>query len=426
MTVTHRQPQAHVDLFDPRVYERGIPYDDLASLRATAPVAWHEEPALLGWPAGPGFWAVTRHADVSAVSRTPATFSAHLGATQLRDPEPEDLGFIRQMMLNLDPPEHSRLRKIMNTGFTPAGIRRMVPVVERYATEVVDAVAPRGACDLAEEVAADFPLLTLCAVMGVPVEDRHLLYRWTNRVIGYQDDDYDEHLVDPDTGKQLNPRSPKALVDMFAYAHELAERKRRDPGDDLVTTLLHAQVDGERISDGEFEMMFFLFAVAGNDTTHSAVPGAVQALLEHPDQLRWLCEDLGGRLPGAVEELLRFAPPVIHFRRTATTDVELGGAQIRRGDKVVVFYPAANRDPEVFDEPDALRLDRARVPHLTFGIGPHFCLGNALARLQLRELLRELLARMPDLEPAGPVVRLRSNFINGIKRMPVRFTPQPR
>lgn len=426
MTITERQPQAHVDLFDPRVYERGIPYDDLASLRATAPVAWHDEPALLGWPAGPGFWAVTRHADVSTVSRTPATFSSYLGATQLRDPEPEDLDFIRQMMLNLDPPEHSRLRKIMNTGFTPAGIRRMAPIVERYAAEVVGAVAPRGECDLAEEVAADFPLLTLCAVMGVPVEDRQLLYRWTNRVIGYQDDDYDEHLVDPDTGRPLNPRSPKALEDMFAYAHELAERKRRDPGDDLITTLLHAQVEGERISDGEFEMMFFLFTVAGNDTTHSAVPGAVQALLEHPDQLRWLCEDLDGRLPGAVEELLRFAPPVLHFRRTATTDVELGGAQIRRGDKVAVFYPAANRDPEVFEEPDALRLGRARIPHLTFGIGPHFCLGNALARLQLRVLLRELLVRMPDLEPAGPVVRLRSNFINGIKRMPVRFTPQPR
>jgi cytochrome P450 len=426
MTATDRGPRVDVDLFDPRVYERGIPYGDFARVRETAPVSWQEEPAILGWPAGPGFWAVTCHADVAKVSRTPATFSAQLGATQLRDPEPEDLDFIRQMMLNLDPPEHSRLRKIMNAGFTPAGVRRMVPIVERYAAEVVDTVAPLGECDLADEVAADFPLLTLCAVMGVPVADRHLLYQWTNRVIGYQDDDYDEHLVDPDTGKPLNPRSPKALADMFAYAHELAEHKRTHPGDDLVTTLLHAQVDGERISDGEFKMMFFLFTVAGNDTTHSAVPGAVQALFDHPDQLGWLREDLDGRLPGSIEELLRFAPPVIHFRRTAATDAELGGARIRQGDKVVVFYPAANRDPEVFDEPDALRLDRVRVPHLTFGIGPHFCLGNALARVQMRVLLRELLTRLQDIRPAGPVVRLRSNFINGIKRMPVSFTPEPR
>jgi cytochrome P450 len=272
-------------------------------------------------------------------------------------------------------------------------------------------------------VGADFPLLTLSEIMGVPASDRHLLYEWTNRVIGYQDDEYAETPVDPDTGLPLNPRSPRALQDMFAYANELAEHKRRNPGDDLISTLVHAEVDGESISNEEFEMMFFLFTVAGNDTTHSSVPGGMLALLEHPAEHARLLEDFS-LLPTAVEEMLRYSPPVIHFRRTATQDAELRGAHVRAGDKVVVFYPAANRDPEVFDDPD--RFDIARKPntHLTFGIGPHFCLGNAVGRMQMRVMFEEVLTRMRDLRLDGPVERLRSNFINGIKHMPVRFTPE--
>lgn len=415
-----------IDLFDPRVYARGIPYEAFARLRATAPVAWHEEPEILGWPAGPGFWAVTRHADVSEVSRNAAVFSAHAGATQLRDPAPEDLPFIQSMMLNMDPPEHTRLRKIMNTGFTPRQVAGMEPTIRRYAVQVVDAIAERGECDFAEDVGADFPLLTLCAVMGVPSEDRRLLYAWTNRVIGYQDDEYaDDVPIDPDTGQPINPRSPKALQDMFAYADELADHKRQNPGDDLISTLLHAEVEGERISNAEFQMMFFLFTVAGNDTTHSAVPGGMLALLEHPEQRDMLLDD-PELLPGAVEEMLRYAPPVIHFRRTATQDTALGGERIRAGEKVVVFYPSANRDEAVVPDPDRFDIRRPRSPHLTFGIGPHFCLGNALARLQIRVLFHELLTRLPDIALAGPVERLTSNFINGVKRMPVTFTPERR
>lgn len=417
--------RGNVDLFDPRTYEQGIPYDEFARLRETEPVSWHPEPAILGWPEGPGFWAVTRHEDVAAVSKNPRVFSSHRGATQLRDPDDaDDLAFIQQMMLNMDPPEQVRLRKLVNTGFTPRGIARAVPVIQRIAREVIDGVGHVGTCDFAEDVGADFPLRTLCAIMGVPEEDRHLLYQWTNRVIGYQDDELSEPLTDPDTGKPLNPRSPTALADMFAYAHRLAEDKRDQRGDDLLSVLLGAEIEGERLSDGEFEMMFFLFTVAGNDTTHSAVPGSMLALLKHPDQLAWLCADLDTRLDRAVEELFRFCPPVIHFRRTAVTDTELGGASIHEGDKVVVFYPAANRDPEVFDRPDELRLDRHPNPHLTFGIGPHFCLGNSLARVQLVSLLRETLSRLHDLRLDGPVERLRSNFISGIKHMPVRFTAE--
>lgn len=422
-TATRSRVPDDIDLFDPRVYARGIPYEAFARLRREAPVAWHEEREILGWPAGPGFWAVTRHEDVSYVSRTPETFSAWLGATQLRDPDPQDLPFIRHMMLNMDPPEHTRLRKIMNTGFTPRAMRDMEPTIRKYAKQVVDRIAPRGECDFAEDVGADFPLLTLSAIMGVPVEDRHLLYKWTNRVIGYQDDEYAEAPVDPDTGRPINPRSPKALEDMFAYADELANAKRAHPGDDLITTLLQARVDGESISNEEFQMMFFLFTVAGNDTTHSAVPGGMLALLEHPDQHQKLLDD-PELMPTAVEEMLRWAPPVIHFRRTATRETELGGQPVREGEKVVVFYPSANRDEAVVADPDRFDITRKPNRHLTFGIGPHFCLGNALARLQMRVMFEELFSRVPDMALAGPVERLQSNFINGIKHMPVTFTPE--
>ena len=285
-TVTRAVVPGDVDLFDPRVYARGLPYDAFARLRVEQPVAWHPEPELLGWPQGPGFWAVTRHEDVARVSRTPATFSSWLGATQLRDPDPADLPFVREMMLNMDPPEHSRLRKILNKGFTARSVTAMEPVVQRYARETVDAVAARGECDFAEDIGADFPLLTLAEIMGVPASDRYLLHQWTNRIIGYQDDEYADVPIDPDTGEPLNPRSRRALSDMLDYAHELAAHKREHPGDDLITTLLQAEVDGERVSDEEFENMFFLFTVAGNDTTHSALPGGMLALLEHPTSSR--------------------------------------------------------------------------------------------------------------------------------------------
>jgi cytochrome P450 len=412
-----------IDLFDPRRFARdGIPYADLARLRAEAPVAWHPEPAVLDWPEGPGFWAVTRFADVSYVSRTPELFSSWLGATQLRDPDPEDLPHIRRMMLNMDPPEHTRLRKLVNTGFTPRRLRAMEPIIRSYAAEVVDRIAPRGECDFAEEVGGEFPLLTLAEIMGAPRSDRHLLYEWTNKIIGYQDPTLADVERDA-SGRPIHPRSPRSstLREMFAYAHQLAGHKRRHPADDLISTLVHAEIDGERITDDELEMMFFLFTVAGNDTTHSALPGGMLALLDHPDQLDRLRADLA-LLPAAVEEMLRYAPPVIHFRRTATTDTDLAGQPVSAGDKVVIFYPSANRDEAVVADPDRFDVGRDPLPqHLTFGFGPHVCLGSALARTQLRVMFAELLTRLPDIELAGPVQRLQSNFINGIRSMPVRF-----
>lgn len=411
-----------IDVFDPRVYEHGIPYDAFARLRAEAPVSWQEEPAVLGWPAGPGFWAVMRYDDVRHVSRTPADFSAWAGCTQLRDPEPEDLDFTRQMMLNMDPPQHNVLRKTVSKAFTPSKIRRFSDMIARRARLLVDGVIERGECDFAEDVSDELPLLTLAEIMGVPDSDRHLLFRWANRVIGYQDDDFGQ--ADP-KAKPVNPRSRAALTDMFEYAHDLAEHKRRHPADDLITTLVHAEVDGRPLTDEEFEMFFFLLTVAGNDTSRSVIPAGVLTFTQHRDQWRRLVEQ-PELMPTAVEEVLRYCPPVIHFRRTATRDLELRGQQIKRGDKVAVFYPSANRDPEAFGDPG--RFDIARTPndHVSFGYGPHVCLGAGFARLQLTHMFTEVLTRMPDLEITGEVEYMRSNFISGIKRMPVRFTPGPR
>lgn len=404
------------DVFDPRRYARGIPHEAFAWLREHRPVCWQEEHEVGDWPAGPGFWAVTRHADVVRVLRSPGEFSSWLGATQIRDPDPADLPFVRRMMLNLDPPDHGRLRRLVSRAFTPGRVARFAADVAARARRLVDEVVGRGECDLPVDVTDDFPLLNLADLLGVPESDRRLLLEWTNRVIGYQDPEHAGAVPGPD-GRPVNPRSPAMLADMFGYARQLAAYKRDHPADDVMTALAHAD-----LADGELEMFFFLLSVAGNDTVRSAAPGGVLALLTHPDQLRLLL-DRPELLDGAVEETLRHHPPVLSFRRTAAVDVELAGQQIRAGDKVVVFHCSANFDPRAFADP--MRLDVTRSPneHVAFGDGPHVCLGVHFARLQLRVFYREALWRLTDLELAGEPSRLVSNFINGVKHLPVRFTP---
>ena len=407
-----------VDFYDPRTYTAGVPHDAFAVLRRGCPVYRQEERAILGWPAGPGYWAVTRYHDVVHVNRSPDVFSSQLGATQIRDPKPEDLAFQRRMMLNLDPPDHSRLRRIVSKAFTPRRIERLAGFLRDRARALVDAVAPLGACDFSQDLAADLPLLALAEVLGVPAADRRLLFEWGNRVIGFQDPEYARR---DESGRPIDPRSRAALADMFDYAHRLAERKRRDPGDDVITGLLLAEVDGQTLTREEYENFFFLLTVAGNETLRNVLPSGMLALLEHPGEHHRLLED-PSLLPSAIEEMLRFAGPVMCFRRTAAADVELAGVKIAAGDKVVVYYASANRDDAVFADPD--RFDIARTPneHLAFGAGPHFCLGAHLARLQMRVFFEEVLWRLPDLELAGPVQRLQSNFQAGVKHMPVRFS----
>jgi cytochrome P450 len=431
-------------VFDPSTYVDGVPYDVLARLRRERGVVWVPEIPVLGWPSGPGFWLVLRHADVTAVLRRPEVYSSWLGATQIRDPAtPEALRYVRAMMLNQDPPAHSRLRRLLSRSFTPRAVARLEERIRGHAKAICERVftGRAGECDFAKDVAADLPLLTLADVLGVPERDRMLLFDWSNRVIGYQDADYSTSAAfDPSAGTPMareaaalrpaadaagrmpDPRTRAGMPDLYAYANLLAEEKRRRPGDDVMSVLLaQTDDDGGRVSVEEFENMFWLFAVAGNETLRNGLPGACIALLSHPrtqDALR-----AAGTLPQtAVEEMLRWWTPVMTFRRTATTDTMLAGQAIRAGDKVVVSFAAANRDETVFAEPDAFDVHRQPNPHVVFGHGPHFCLGAHLARVQMRALFEEVLDRTATLTPAGPPAFLRSNFQRGVKRLPVSWT----
>ncbi|MGW0878194.1 cytochrome P450 [Streptomyces sp. NPDC002671] len=409
------------DVFDPRRYAAGVPYADYRVLRDHHPVAWQEEPEVLGWPAGPGFWAVTRHTDVVRVLKDSATYSSYLGATQIRDPDPDDLPFIRRMMLNQDPPHHGRLRRLVSRAFTPGRIDRFADVArERARTLLAGALAQAragdGTADLVAAVTDEYALLNLTDLLGVPDSDRRLLLDWTHRVIGYQDPDEAGTPVLDEAGKPVNPRSPAMLADMFAYARQLTVYKRQYPADDIMTTL----AQDPELAEAELEMFFFLLTIAGNDTVRSAAPGGLLALAEHPEAYELLHAGKVG-LPSAVDELLRWHPPVLTFRRTAERDTELAGQRIRAGDKVVVFHASANRDERVFTDPGRLDLARTPNPHVSFGDGPHVCLGAHFARLQLRLLYEEALRVLPAPRLAGPPGRLVSNFINGLKSLPLHL-----
>jgi cytochrome P450 len=407
-----------LDVFDPRTFARGVPQDDLRALRDTDPVSWQDEPEVGIWPAGPGFWAVTRYDDVRHVLRSPADFSSSLGATQIRDPDPADLPFIRRMILNMDPPEQVRLRRLVTGAFTRRRLDRFTRVIRERAGALLAGVAGERRWDLPRDVTDDLPLQNLADLLGVPAADRELLLEWTNRVIGYQDPEHGQIVTDAE-GRPVNPRSPAMLGDMFGYAEALAEHKRREPADDVMTALVEAEVDGERLTDAELKMFFFLLVVAGNDTVRSALPGGVLALVQNPDAYRRLRAD-PGLLPSAIEEMLRVHPPVLTFRRTATRGLEFAGRHIAAGDKVVVYHISANHDERQFPDPYRFDIERDPNEHVAFGQGPHLCLGAAFARLQMREFFTEFL-RLPPVELDGEPRRLVSNFINGITSLPLRW-----
>ncbi|GAA2156709.1 cytochrome P450 [Humibacillus xanthopallidus] len=434
-------------LHDPSTYVDDVPYAVLADLRREHGIVWVGEPEQAGWPEGPGYWLVLRHADVSRVLRDPRTYSSHLGGTQIRDPAtPADLAYVRRMMLNMDPPEHSRIRRMLARSFTPRAVAALEDQFAGHARRIVDRMlaGPREV-DAARDVAADLPLLTLADVLGVPQQDRGLLYDWSNRVIGWQDPDYAiSATFDPERGTDIarsaialrpapdrqgrmpDPRTRAGMPDLYAYAASLGERKRELPEGDVMSILMAQRDDGAggdgHVSIEEFENLFWLFAVAGNETLRNGIPGGLVALLGHPETQRRLRAEPDG-IPAAVEEMLRWWTPVMVFRRTATRDTEIAGQRVAAGDKVVVSFASANRDEDVFDRPDDFDVDRDARAHLAFGHGPHFCLGAHLARVQMRALFTELLGRTSWIEPAGEPVRLRSNFQRGVKRLPVRWTP---
>lgn len=403
-----RPAPPRIDLVSPSSFEGGQPHEQFRWLREHEPVHWHEEPD------GAGFWAVTRYRDVTEVGRDPDTFSSHAGGIMLPDADEDALAAPRRMMLYMDPPEHTRYRKLVSSAFTPRNVARWTERIGALATDIVDRICERGRCDLAVDLAGEMPSALIAELMGISREDGRRLYVLTERMHAAPES--------VDAGVRL-----EAATEMLGYATQVAESKRRHPQDDLASMLAGARVDSEELSDEEFCWFFLLLINAGGDTTRNLLGGGAQVLFDHPEQRRWLQADLRSRIDTAIEELLRVVSPVVHMRRTATRDTVLGGRQVRAGDKVVMFYGSANRDETVFDDPDRVDLGRAPNPHVAFGGGgPHYCLGAHFARAESRAMLVEILGRLPDLEPDGRPDWLASNFICGPTHLPVRFTPTPR
>jgi cholest-4-en-3-one 26-monooxygenase len=401
-----------VDLLDFDRFQRQEHHEMLAVLRETDPgIHFHPEPD------GPGFWAVTRIEHLREVNRHPELFSSNLGGTQLVDNDtPEGQMMRDSIMLDMDPPKHTRYRKLVNRGFTPRMIGLLEAYLENRTRIIVDRVSELGECDFVTELSAELPLQAIAEMMGVPLEDRGKIFDWTNRIIGSADPDF----------ASTEEEAGTAMAELYAYSHELQMQRRDTPADDIVTTLLGAEIDGDHLSEFEFDTFFLLLCVAGNETTRNTISHGMHAFMTNPEQWQAFLADPEGRMDLAMEEVLRWATPVLHFRRTCTQDLELGGVKMKAGDKVVMWHIAANRDPRAFAEPYTFDISRSPNDHIAFGGGgPHFCLGANLARMEMRLMFRELAARTPDMQLAGDLKYLRSNFIGGVKAMPVRFSPTP-
>ncbi|MEV5897242.1 cytochrome P450 [Nonomuraea fuscirosea] len=392
-----------IDLVDRDLYaSSGPPHDQLAWLRANSPVHWHE--------GEPGFWAVTRYDDVVHVSRHSDLFSSHRKLALFDDMEEDQIALQRLMMLNQDPPEHTRRRALVNRGFTPRTIGALEQHIRDICDDLLDKVT--GEIDFVTEVAAPLPLYVICELLGAPVADRDKLFNWSNRMIGAQDPDY---AANPEEGSG-------AAMEVYAYANQLAAQRKANPKNDIVTKLLQPNENGETLGEDEFDLFILLLVVAGNETTRNAASGGMLALFEHPDQWDRLLAD-PTLAKTAADEIVRWVSPVNLFRRTSTADQVLGGQEIKENDKVVVFYASANRDASVFPDGETFDIGRDPNPHIGFGGGgAHFCLGNHLAKLELRILFEQLARRRPRLRQMGEARRLRSNFINGIKELPVTIS----
>jgi cholest-4-en-3-one 26-monooxygenase len=404
-----------VDLLDLDRFQRQEHHEMFTVLRAEDPVHWTDEPD------GPGFWSITKHADLVQVNRDTEGFSAEQGGITLLESSTLDEGMDMRgkIMVMTDPPKHTRYRLLVNKGFTP----RMIGLIEAHlayrAELIVDRVIERGECEFVTELAAELPLQAIAEIMGVPQEERHLLFDWSNRMVGADDPEYNK---DPDNKADAT----LAAAELYLFASALGAARRADPRDDIVTKLINAEIDGDKLTSEEFELFILLLAVAGNETTRNATAHGMHAFMTFPDEFAKL-QAHPELMPSAVEEVLRWSSPVLYFRRQATQDVELRGKQIKAGDKIAMWHVSGNRDEEVFDDPTRFDITRSPNDHVAFGGGgAHFCLGANLARLELRLLFEQLAARTPDMRIVGEVERLRSNFIGGIKHIPVAFTPGER
>ncbi|HYH60829.1 MAG TPA: cytochrome P450 [Solirubrobacterales bacterium] len=404
-----------VDLTDHERFAERVPHEMFAVLRREDPVHWQDEKD------GRGFWAITRHADITAVAKDWRTFSSERGGSSLQDLEPEELE-ARKSMLDMDPPPHNKLRAIVNRDFTPRAVRTFTERIRGMFDTVLDEALEKGEVEFVADVAAALPMRVFAELLGAPEGDHHYLVELGDRMLGQDDPEY---ALPPEVMEENRhlPFSNPAAQEMFEYGRKLADERRECPRDDIVTKLVEAEIEGCPLTQHEFDVYFLLLAVAGNETTRHSISSGVLALIENPDQFERLRSE-PALMPLAANEILRWATPVHHFRRTATCDTELHGKTIRENDKLSTWYISGNFDEEVFDDPYSFDVGRDPNPQMTFGPGgPHFCTGAHLARLEIEIVFEEMVKRIAAFEPTGKAERLQSNFFNGIKRMPLRLVP---
>jgi cholest-4-en-3-one 26-monooxygenase len=397
------------DFTDPDLYAHRVPADEFAELRRTAPVWWNPQPRGASGFDDEGYWVVTRHADVVAVSRNSDIYSSQEKTAIIRHQarvDQEQIELQRLIMLNIDPPLHTKLRGIVSRGFTPRAIGNLREALTARAARIVAEALATGSGDFVSDVACELPLQAIAELLGIPQEDRRKIFAWSNEMIGYDDPEYAA------AGRD-------AAAELVGYSMVLAEDRRACPRDDIITKLVHAQLDGDDLSSDEFGFFMVLLAVAGNETTRNAISHGMLAFLDHPEQWEAF---RAGRPETAVDEIVRWATPVTVFQRTALADTELGGRQIKAGQRVGLFYRSANFDEEVFDQPERFDVLRSPNPHVGFGgSGAHYCLGANLARLEIDLMFNAIADAMPSISKAGEPERLRSGWLNGIKRLPVTY-----
>ncbi|WP_329573644.1 cytochrome P450 [Streptomyces sp. NBC_01361] len=401
------------DFTDPDLLQHRVPFPEFAQLRQTEPVRWIAQPTGISGFGDSGYWAVTRHADVKYVSTRPELFSSNLNTAVIRFNESisrDQIEVQKLIMLNMDPPEHTRVRQIVQRGFTPRAIRSLEDALRNRASSIVETAlanaAPDGSFDFVTNVAVELPLQAIAELIGVPQDDRTKIFDWSNKMAAYDDPEY---AITEEVGAE-------AAMEIVSYAMNLAAARKECPAKDIVSQLVAAEDEGNLSSD-EFGFFVILLAVAGNETTRNAITHGMHAFLTNPDQWELFKRE---RPESTAEEIVRWATPVVSFQRTATQDTELGGAQIKKGDRVGIFYSSANHDPEVFDRPDTFDITRDPNPHLGFGGGgPHFCLGKSLATLEINLIFNAVADAMPDLRLTGDPRRLRSAWLNGVKELQV-------
>ncbi|MFP6564630.1 MAG: cytochrome P450 [Myxococcota bacterium] len=396
--------------------EHGYPHDIWTRLRAESPVHWWEQDE------GPAFWAITKHADITAISKQPELFISNPRTVVSHVPELDQSAFnFPPTLIQLDPPKHGIFRHLVSKRFTPRALKKIHDPIEQIGKEIVDALVKDkdyGECDFVKEVSAPLPIAVIAWLLGVPKSDWKLLFDWTNRIIGAGDPEFQ------DEGKTSAETATGAMTELFTYFAKMVEEKKKKPADDLVTVFTQVEVDGKKLELMDVLAWCMIIVIAGNETTRNGTSGGMLAFIEHPDQLRKLQQE-PGLLPRAVEEVVRWTSPIIHFARTATADTELRGQAIRKGQILGLFYGSANRDEDVFDDPFSFRIDRHPNRHLGFGVGEHFCLGAHIARLEMAVAYKHLLPRIEEIELTGPVLRLHSALVGGVKKLPIRYKLRP-